>query len=287
MKKIKYFVEFLFIKLFFFIFKIVGYKNASNLGAKIGLMFGPLFRSKHITTKNIKNSLLNINEEETHIIIKKMWENYGRIFSEYMFIEKFRSKKLEKYLNINGVKVLEKIKKDGKPVVFISGHFNNFELMAMQLELSGIKLSAVYRPLNNIFLNQTMEDLRKNFICKNQIKKGLGGVREIIKAFSNNNSIAIMIDQRVSEGEKSFLFNRATYTTTIPAQLIKKYKCPIVPVYIQRNNNIFFDITVEDPIYFNESEDISNITLKLNKWLESKISLKPDQWIWTHNKWKL
>ena len=171
-------------------------------------------------------------------------------------------------------------------MVFISGHFSNFELMAMQLELSGIKLSAVYRPLNNIFLNQTMEDLRRNFICKNQIKKGLGGVREIIKAFAQNSSVALMIDQRVSEGEKSLLFNKPTYTTTIPAQLIKKYKCPVVPIYIERKNNLFFDIIVEDPIYFNEKEDIKNITLKLNNWLESKILLNPDQWIWTHNRWK-
>ena len=287
MKKIKYFIEFLFVKLFFFIFKTIGYKNASNLGAKIGSIFGPLFRSKNLTKKNIRNCLKNINEKEINILIKKMWENYGRIFADYMYIEKFRLNKLKNYIKINGIKTLEKIKKEGKPVVFISGHFSNFELMAMQLELSGIKLSAVYRPLNNIFLNQTMEDLRRNFICKNQIKKGLGGVREIIKAFAQNSSVALMIDQRVSEGEKSLLFNKPTYTTTIPAQLIKKYKCPVVPIYIERKNNLFFDIIIEDPIYFNEKEDIKNITLKLNNWLESKILLNPDQWIWTHNKWKL
>ena len=287
MKKIKYFIEFLFVKLFFFIFKTIGYKNASNLGAKIGSIFGPLFRSKNLTKKNIRNCLKNINEKEINILIKKMWENYGRIFADYMYIEKFRLNKLKNYIKINGIKTLEKIKKEGKPVVFISGHFSNFELMAMQLELSGIKLSAVYRPLNNIFLNQTMEDLRRNFICKNQIKKGLGGVREIIKAFAQNSSVALMIDQRVSEGEKSLLFNKPTYTTTIPAQLIKKYKCPVVPIYIERKNSLFFDIIIEDPIYFNEKEDIKNITLKLNNWLENKILLNPDQWIWTHNKWKL
>ena len=287
MKKIKYFIEFIFIKLFFFIFKTIGYKNASNLGAKIGSIFGPFFRSKNLIKKNIRNCLKNINEKEINILIKKMWENYGRIFADYMYIEKFRLNKLKNYIKINGIKTLEKIKKEGKPVVFISGHFSNFELMAMQLELSGIKLSAVYRPLNNIFLNQTMEDLRRNFICKNQIKKGLGGVREIIKAFAQNSSVALMIDQRVSEGEKSLLFNKPTYTTTIPAQLIKKYKCPVVPIYIERKNNLFFDIIIEDPIYFNEKEDIKNITLKLNNWLENKILLNPDQWIWTHNKWKL
>ncbi len=132
-----------------------------------------------------------------------------------------------------------------------------------------------------------MEHLRKNFICKNQIKKGLGGVREVVKAFSKNTSIALMIDQRVTEGEKSLLFDMPTYTTTIPAQLVKKYNCPVVPIYIQRKNDIYFDITIENPIYFNEKDNINSITLKLNTWLQRKILINPEQWIWTHNKWKL
>ncbi len=287
MKNIKYLIEFLFIKMLFFIFKIIGYKNASNLGAKIGSNLGPLFRSKKITENNIKNCIPNIKDKERNKLIKKMWENYGRIFSEYMFIQKFRSKELEKYLNINGKKILEEIQKNNKPVIFISGHFNNFELMAMQLELFGIKLSAIYRPLNNIFLNKTMENLRKNFICKNQIKKGIGGIREVIKAVSKNTSIALMIDQRVTEGKKSLLFKMPTYTTTIPAQLVKKYNCPVVPIYIERKNKIYFDMTVESPIHFTKNDDIESITQKLNTWLEKKILINPDQWIWTHNKWKL
>ena len=95
MKKIKYLVEFLLIKLFFLIFKIIGYKNASSLGAKIGSFLFPLFRSKKITKNNIKNSFPDISDKDTNELIKKMWKNYGRIFSEYMYIEKFRSKKLD------------------------------------------------------------------------------------------------------------------------------------------------------------------------------------------------
>ena len=134
MKKVKYLIEFLFIKFLFIIFKIIGYKNASSLGAKIGSFIGPIFRSRKITENNIKKCLVDISDEETNQLMKKMWENYGRIFSEYMYIEKFRNRKLEKYLNINGQSILENIKKNDKPVIFISGHFNNFELMAMQLE---------------------------------------------------------------------------------------------------------------------------------------------------------
>ena len=102
-----------------------------------------------------------------------MWNNYGRVFAEYMFMKDFRFGKLQQNIKIEGQNILEEIKNTNNQVVFISGHFSNFELMAMYLEKSGIKLSAIYRPLNNIFLNRIMEKIRKKYICKNQIKKEL------------------------------------------------------------------------------------------------------------------
>ena len=194
---------------------------------------------------------------------------------------------LNNHLKLNGVEYLNEIKKSNKPAVFVSGHFNNFELMAMQIEKFGVNLAAIYRPLNNIFLNKTMEEIRKKYICKNQIKKGFAGLREIITLVKNNISIAIMIDQRVTEGVKCNLFNKPAFTTSIPAQLIKKFGCPLVPIYIERKNNIDFEITVNKPIYFNESDNLESITQNLNLWLEKMISKNPDQWIWSHNRWKL
>ena len=103
-----------------------------------------------------------------------MWNNYGRVFAEYMFIKNFRFEKIDSKIEIVGGEILAEIKKSSKPVVFISGHFSNFELMAMHIEKAGIELSAIYRPLNNIFLNKIIEKIRKKYICKNQIKKGIG-----------------------------------------------------------------------------------------------------------------
>ncbi len=287
MKYIKYFFQYLIIKIFFIIFKIIGYKKASNFGEIIGKNIGPLFKSKEIIKQNILNYDSSLNEKLQKKFIKDMWGNYGRIFAEYMFIKEFRLDGLKNHLKINGVEYLKQIKKGNKPVVFVSAHFNNFELMAMQIEKSGIKLGAVYRPLNNIFLNKTMEQIRKNYICKTQIKKGLSGVRDILKIFKNNSSIAMMIDQRVTEGIKINFFNKPAFTTSIPAQLVKKFECPIVPVYIERKNKIDFEITINKPIYFDTSEDLVSISEKLNLWLEEMISKNPEQWIWSHNRWKL
>ena len=286
MKHLKYFLEFLIISILFLIFRIVGYRFASNFGNLIGKLLGPIFRSKEIIKKNIKIFSPTIKENEINKIIKKMWGNYGRILAEYPYIPSFRKKKLDNYLMIDGLENLEKIKKSKKPALFISGHFNNFELMAMTIEREGVDLFAVYRPLNNKFLNLIMEYLRKKYICKNQIEKGLKGLRKALALFKKGKSLAIMIDQRVSEGMDIELFGKNAFTTTIPAQFVKKFGCIIQPVYIQRIDSVHFKVVFDEHITFEKNQSIEEITKYLNKWLEKKITKNPDQWIWTHNRWK-
>tara|TARA_Y100000590_G_scaffold448234_1_gene584594 strand:- start:156 stop:1016 length:861 start_codon:yes stop_codon:yes gene_type:complete len=286
MKIIKYFFEFLFILILLFIFKVIGFKFASNLGSLVGQLIGPFFRSKKNIILNIQKALPNIGIEDVKIINKEMWKNYGRILSEYVFIKDFRNSKLDKFISIEGQDILNKIKEEEKPVIFISGHFSNFELMAMHIEKSGIKLAAIYRPLNNIFLNKIMERIRKKHICQKQIQKGRMGTRELLEAFKENYSIALMIDQRVSEGIKSNLFGKLASTTTIPAQLVKKFGCKVVPVYIERYKNYHFKLKVNTPIKYDNNSSVEEITLNLNKCLEKMILNNPSQWIWSHNRWK-
>ena len=286
MKILKYFFEFIFIGFLFLFFSLLGLKFSSKLGEIIVGTFGPFFRSKKIIDSNILKALPNIDFKRLDTIRNSMWKNYGKILSEYMFLKDFRNSKYESNIKIEGEKILETIKINNKPVIFISGHFNNFELMAMQIEKSGIKLAAIYRPLNNIFLNGIMEKIRKKYICKNQIKKGKSGTRELLTLFKDGHSIALMIDQRVTQGIKSNFFGKEAYTTTIPAQFIKKFDCKIVPVYIQRFNSSKFEIKFYNPLSFDKKESIEKITNDLNLIIEKMILKNPEQWIWTHNRWK-
>ena len=286
MKIIKYFFEYIFTITSFGLFKILGVKHSSMLGGKIFEIIGPLFRSKKIIHSNIKRALPDINNDNLIKITKQMWNNYGRVFAEYIFIKDFREGKLGSSILIEGQEIIDDIVKNKKQVIFISGHVANFELMAMHLEKSGINLSTIYRPLNNIFLNSKMEDIRKNYICKNQIKKGLGGIKNLIGLINKNFSTALMIDQRVSEGIFSDLFNEKALTTTIPAQLVKKFNMPIVPVHIERIEEIKFKITISNEINFDKSTSVQEITDKLNILLEKMILKRPEQWIWSHNRWK-
>tara|TARA_B100001057_G_scaffold292926_1_gene292990 strand:+ start:2018 stop:2878 length:861 start_codon:yes stop_codon:yes gene_type:complete len=286
MKYVKYFIQFVLTLLSFLIFKILGPNLSSNLSGKMFELIGPFFRSKQIIHSNIKKAIPDISYENLENITNLMWNNYGRLFAEYMFIKDFRDGKLAEKIQIEGKEILDDIKLSKKQVIFVSGHFSNFELMAMYLEKADIKLSAIYRPLNNIFLNGIMEGIRKKFICKNQIKKGIGGLKKLISLKKNNFSTALMIDQRVSEGILSNLFDQKALTTTIPAQLAKKFSIPIVPVYIERIKGLNFKISIHNPINFSEETSIEDITIKLNQILEAMILKKPEQWIWSHNRWK-
>jgi Kdo2-lipid IVA lauroyltransferase/acyltransferase len=286
MKFIKYFFQFFIITTLLLLFKVLGLKFSSFISSKIISFFGPFFRSKNLIRTNIKKALPNINQNEIEMISKNMWENYGKILAEYVFIKDFRGPKFNNKIKVNGQNILEKIRKDNDTVIFVSGHFNNFELMALHIEKSNINLATVYRPLNNRFLNFIMEKVRKKYICKNQIKKGISGTKKLLKFFKKKTSIALMIDQRVSQGIKSKFFKDECFTTTIPAQFVKKFNCKVVPIYIERKDDTNFELTIYNPIEYSSDETIETITSNLNNLLEKMILKNPDQWIWSHNRWK-
>ena len=284
MKIIRYFCEAVIIYIFFIISKFIGLKLSRSVFSVIFKRIGPIIRSNNLVNKNLSRFSKSITENEKKEIMSNMWKNYGMTFIEYIFLKKFRDG--SKHIKIDGEIILEKIAKSNKPVIFVSGHFANFELMSMEITKKKIKLATIYRPLNNFFLNPLMEYLRKKYICKNQIQKGRLGVKNCINFIKDHHSIALMIDQRVSEGEQIEFFNDKALTTTLPAQLSIKFGLDIVPVFIERKNGGFFKMKVFEPIKNEKVNNKMNITKKLNKILEKMIIKNPNQWIWTHDRWK-
>ena len=283
MKNFYHFIQYILIFILFILFKIVGFKASSNFGFFIGKYLGPLFRPKSSIINNLKKAQISGDYKK---IATNVLGNYGRIFAEYVHLKNFKNDRLNNHITIEGREYLERIKNKKQSVVFISGHFNNFELMAMQIDKAEVDCAAIYRPLNNPYLNKIMEKIRKRDICKKQIKKGRSGTREIIKFLKKGTSIALMVDQRVREGEKALFFKHLATTTTIPAQLIKKYNCDLVPIYIERKNKFDFKMYVSKPIKINKNKSSDEITLFINKILEKMILKNVDQWIWTHDRWR-
>ena len=283
-KIFNYFWQAIFIYFFFILGRILGIRLSRKLFSYLFLYLGQIFKSKKTIQKNLRIFLKDNSQFNEKKIISEMWKNYGKTFIEYIYLDQLR--KNNTHINLIGEEYLSLILKDKKPVIFVSGHFANFELMSMEITKRSIKLATIYRPLNNIFLNPFMEYLRKTFVCKNQIKKGINGVRDAINFIKNDHSIALMIDQRVSEGDKINFFNEEALTTTLPAQLALKFQLNIVPVFIERKNDDTFNIEFKRPINSKNFQNKIILSNELNKVLEQMIIKNPSQWIWTHNRWK-
>ena len=283
-KKINYFFQALIIYIFFFIGRILGIKVSRKIFSFLFSLIGPFFKSKKILNKNFKIFSQEISEKEKNEIIINMWKNYGMTFIEYVFLKYFQN--TDSHIEITGEINLSNPINEGKQVIFISGHFANYELMSMEITKKKIDLATIYRPLNNFFLNPFMEYLRKKYVCKNQIKKGRNGVREAIEYIKKKHSIALMIDQRVSEGERISFFGEPALTTTLPAQIAIKYNLGIIPVFIERLKNNKFKIEFQKEINPKKFKNKLDLTKKLNETLEQMIIKNPNQWIWTHNRWK-
>ena len=287
-KIIKYFFQALIIYLFFIFIKVIGLKLSRKFFSYLFNKIGPLIKSNHIINENLNKFIGPYNDDKKISIKQQMWSNYGKTFVEYLFLKKFRKTNI--HITIDREDILQKIAKNNKPVIFVSAHLANFELMSMELTRRNIKLATIYRPLNNFFINPFMEYVRRTHVCKNQIKKGLAGVKSAINYIQNNFSVAIMIDQRVSEGKRIPFFEHMALTTTLPSQLAIKYQLDIVPIYISRNKNDKFKMEIFEPIEVSNVENSElgklDLALKLNKIIEKMIARDPGQWIWTHNRWK-
>ena len=287
-KVVKYFFQAIIIYTLFLVIKIIGLRLSRKIFSLLFNKIGFFVKSKQTIDANLEKFLGSYNEDVKKEIKFKMWNNYGKTFIEYLYLKKFRN--TSSHIEIKGEKILNSIIENNKPVIFVSGHFSNFELMSMELTKKNINLATIYRPLNNFFLNPFMEYVRRKYVCSNQIKKGLAGVKSSIKHIQNNFSIALMIDQRVSEGKKLPFFGHMALTTTLPAQLASKYQLDIVPIYISRNKNDNFEMEVFEPIQISNKEDSEinklNLTIKLNRIMEQMVSKDPGQWIWTHDRWK-
>ena len=281
-----YFIQSVFIYIFFLTSRIIGLKSSRNLFSFIFIKFGRFFKSQKIINQNLERIAKNLSNDNKEKVIDKMWSNYGKTFIEYIYLNFFR--KNSDHIEIVNKEIIEDLVKNNKKAIFISGHFANYELMSMELTKLNLKLATIYRPLNNIFLNPFMVYLRKKFVCKNQIKKGINGVKQSLNYMEKNYSIALMVDQRLSEGVKVPFFNELASTTSLPAQLAIKFKCDIIPIYISRKDGDRFKMEIMKPIKIslNKKNEKDEITKQINELLEKLIVRDPSQWILTHNRWK-
>ncbi|HUJ03511.1 MAG TPA: lysophospholipid acyltransferase family protein [Rhizomicrobium sp.] len=286
--KLRYAAEAVPFFLFMGLFRIMGLNAASALGGFIGRelfyrMGGTMKRARN----NLRAAFPGMPEAEIDATIREMCDNLGRTIAEYAHFDKLslESGRFE----LVGGEIIERLKKTGKGILFISGHFANWEMMLLMARQIGLDGGTVYRPVNNIYIDRWMAKRRAKYGPTELISKGAQGTRRIFTLLRAGQCIFILVDQKTNEGLPVPFFGRIAMTTPAPAALALKLGAFLLPASNERLGGSRFRMTVYEPLEFAPSgdhdQDVFDLTQKINDFIEESVRKRPSQWLWIHRRW--
>jgi KDO2-lipid IV(A) lauroyltransferase len=271
------------------LFRILGIRIGSALGGFMGREIfyrTPLSRRARI---NLRATFPDMSKDETELIIREMWDNLGRTIAEYAHLDRLSIKGAQPRIEIAGLEHVDAAMASGKGILFVSGHFANWEVMPFGAAQYGIEGGEVYRPLNNPFVDRWMVRQRRKNGPKEQIAKGARGTRRIFTLLRAGKAIFLLVDQKTNEGVAAPFFGRDAMTTPVPAAFALKLGAILLPARNERLGGAHFRMTVEAPIEFEPSgdheRDVLLLTTKINEAIERYVRRRPSQWLWIHRRW--
>ena len=287
MKKIKQFIEYYFLIIFFFILNFFPIDLVSLLGGKIFKIIGPLTNSHKTAISNYKKIFQNLDNKSIRQDILKSWENLGKTFIELSILNKLLNKKNNR-IKLLGEDNIKKIKKNNQQVIFFGIHQGNWELLVPTISKLGIDVGAIYRHINNPLIDKLILE-KRNITIKDSktfyTPKGKESAKEIIKAINDKLSIILLIDQKDSAGENIKFFGIDAKTQLGFLKIARKYKCNLMPVQMTRKKNNNFLITFHSPInIFEKDINDTDAMIKIHSIIESWIKENPTQWFWQHSR---
>jgi Kdo2-lipid IVA lauroyltransferase/acyltransferase len=263
--------------------------SASNLGSKIARKLGPLAPNNKTAERNIRMCFPRLCDQEVREMIDGMWDNIGRLAGEMPHLGNFGYFGENSRVAVNGLDILDRYLEDGKGAVFASGHFANWEVMPAAIVQRGVNCEVTYRKLNNPHVDKIIRDARADYGVTLFAPKGREGGIRLMRILAKGGSVALMNDQKYTDGIASPLFGYDCYTNDAAVRLAHRFKIPIQTMSIKRENGANFTIEVQEPIMIDYSQPIDNIVKSgvdtINQFIEAKILDAPEQWFWVHRRW--
>lgn len=260
---------------------------ASGFGSWLMRAIGPMTAYQSVAMTNLGFAFPEKSEAERARILKGVWDNVGRTFAEFVIMDRISPSTGR--VEIVGLERLEAIKASGKPVIFVSGHFANWEVMMVALFSAGIEAHVAYRPTNNPYVNRRIVEGRARYGIKLLSPKGKGG-RDLMLSLRRGTSLAILIDQKDSQGVEIPFFGRPAPTMPGAARMGLHYGLEVQPLAIERLKGARFRMTVAEPIILEKTgdaaADIEAGTRRINDFLEERIRAKPEDWFFVHRRWR-
>jgi len=291
MKRIKKYImnfsyasQALLIIFFLCILRIFPYRLRILIGSIIFRFFlSPLTGNKKRIENNLNFVLPDLPESDKKNLIKNCLNNIGMTMFELLSPNDFKLTGQKANILGPGSSLLEKAKANSQPVILVSGHFGNYDVVRANLISKGYQLGALYRPMNNPYFNKTYV---KNIseIGRPLFPRGKKGMAEMMEFLRDGKLIALLIDQHMQNGEPLKFFGKTAFTATSAAKIAIKYNAIFMPFFVVRKGNTSsFDLYFEEPI---EHTDPVKMTQEFNDRLESRVKANTEQWLWTHKRWK-
>ncbi|MSP94178.1 MAG: lauroyl acyltransferase [Alphaproteobacteria bacterium] len=288
-RKLRYWLETAGFFLIIGFFRLFSIDRASAIGGWIGRkLVAPTGLSRR-AVENLTAAFPEKSEAEIAAILDGMWDNLGRVMGEYAHLDNIHWAGASPRIEMEGHEHYEAAKARGKGIIFISGHFANWETMPIAARERGIQGGQVYRPTNNPYVNRWLYKLRTRNGLPEMISKGAAGTRRIFTILRKSDSILMMVDQRASEGIPAPFFGRDVMTTPVPAALALKLGAVILPVSNERIGGARFRIraypVIETPNTGDPDRDLLECTEAINAFIEQCVRAQPSQWLWIHKRW--
>ena len=247
---------------------------------------GGLFKASKTARKNLEQAMPDLSNKEYGRIIRGVWNNLGRTFAEFPHVVDFSQKQFDQLVEVEGHEVLRKFLANKEPLILFTAHFGNWEIISRYFVLNNMDVNIIYRPANNRMIDDEVVRLRTKNSNITMCEKGVLGAGKAIKNLLRNESMAIFVDQKLSEGIDVPFFGRNAKTTGLMANIALKRNIPLFPLHIERDGNKF-KLYIEDPIYVNEEgcKNDYDVMLRINKVIERWVRRKPEEWFWVHNRW--
>lgn len=269
--------------------KPFSFAQISNFGGKLLRVFGPKSSKHKRVLTGLKLAFPNLGKAQRDALALKAWDNIGRTFAEFPIMNRIEVYAPDSRVTVIGREVLTKLIETQTPAVIVTGHFANWEIMAAALTQSGLDVHITYRKINNPYLDARVKAQREAYGTKFLVQKSThAGARMLLRAIENNESVALLNDQKFNEGISVPFFGHGAMTATGAVRLALKTGAPLVPISVARNKSEF-TVTVHDTLELTETGarelDIENGVKQIIAFTEEQIRKNPDQWFWVHRRW--
>lgn len=271
-------------------FRLVGVDRASAIAGGFMRSVGPFIPSiSRRGDANLRLIFPDWDEPRRRATLRGVWENLGRMAAEFAHLDKFDPGDPNGRLEFVGAEHFVETGLSGRPVIFVSGHLANWEIMTVALQFTGLKFGLVYRAANNPLVDELIIKTRGQSMSRLQVPKGNRGGRALIDMMRAGSSLAMLVDQKLNEGITAPFLGRPAKTATAAARLALRFSAPIVPAGIERLEGARFRVTIQEPIRYvptgDFSADIIALTTLINERIGNVILESPEQWLWFHRRW--